>query len=249
MMRQTERKNAFARAFLKIVAALGFAWMFSGCVVGQWTMVSDVKDGGLHVQTRHKYYVVAQDREGYTKWLKGEKKSGRYIDSEGCVRAQPGVFAVGGIPIVVSPEKSSIKKTMGLQICSGILCFASCGIIPFVGKCDYHGEYAISLLDDAKPSEAFLYVGTTKECMSFSPLALLHLLDTKPKGMRSGRAFRAKSVLSLDSGDYYKKISNLSTEAVAYAIATKLKEIEDKGIIDEEVLRLAKEAWARHNSQ
>ena len=246
--------------FVKRTAALALVWLVTGCTIHtRLASATNVEDVGPQIQTRYKYYVVGTSEMSYSIWQRGgddhvawERRNEDYM------QMQPDVFATGGIPItVLNPHgglygdaKDAIMESTPFTAVATFLCPFSLGIIPSFQGQTYPFNREIYLFDDVTPAGSFEGYRRTDTAMSifFSPLPLLCLhFGPQFKDLENSRTITARKIEWSwpDHGDASWR-KDFFSKSEAYAIASKLKEMEDEGLMDDNMVLLAKQAWAKH---
>ena len=216
----------------------------TGCQHIRTTEAADVNDHGPLVKTRYKYSIVGIVKDDVNDlWLYAW--SARKGDEPAKVQtSQPDVFAVGGIPIVVKHVNVTNHSDGFAKMIPIILTF---GILPGFETTESKNSLAICLINDdidPEPVGTVSHVRRIDSAASLLPWPVLcYKSDIKIKGLEDKRTFRRDSVSWIDENGM------LNSECLDYAIATKLKELEEAGVIDDNVAARAERIWARRRSK
>lgn len=238
------------RSIIAIVLCGTFIVCLSGCVVKiRNTLVGDVHDYGSEVKTKYKYYVVGNSDLSYTAWLDGRDYHG---EMNGYHSYQPNTLRDDGIPIVVKCSHVPYdQQTHGMsfgrpvQLMSGICSLCSCGIIPILQSYEVNSFIDIYVLDDGDPIDSVLTANRCDCAFSLTlPTPLLCLKgDVQIEGFEDKRQFRVESNHNISNlFDPDEELLNTHNRFMAYAIASRLKELEDSGAINDNTLLRAEKA-------
>ena len=227
----------YCRLFPIGLLAIGL-WC-SGCVHSRSVSLVGVTDMGEHVSTRNRYFIVGSSHD-YTKWLTtGVGAQWRYRKFK---KYQPNVFSDDGIPVVYF-ERNVYDKHWRFPSGEGeeLLCLLYEFPTFFALPCNFDESekkrhHTINVLDAPNGQTGFeTYCKDNSVASPTTPLALLFYNgDVTSEGMNNSKKFenhmRTIGLKSCDS----------RTEAEAYGLAVRLKELEDSGQIPTDALRVAR---------
>lgn len=191
--------------------------MLAGCISGRIVASANVQDLGDKVSTKYRYKIVFEEKDYYGDTL-GEKLQSY----------QPNVFSNDGVPIVITNKTVLRKKSGGPDSLLGLISVCTYNLFPYSETVHSHKSQTISI--GAKEITSAQVCITKKEWWSFMPIVsrILVLCDngescfSKSKGFSVSYNLESKSIAV---NDIYK-------EVLAYGIASKLKEAEESGLID-----------------
>ena len=211
-----------------------------GCLRYRSVAAADVKDAGAPIRTRFRYC---------PSWAHGKEKSG---DGERLrtrmKRYQPQVFADDGIPIVIAERNvghedwgswkiNRYQDPMGFAS-KRVLYALTFSIVPLFNGTESTGMEEVRLVDDQNPATSFRMYKRQDNAFSFlTPLPFL-LYSGLPdmRGCENGVARVRRENFFTGSEDKFANEHPEGEEVFAYALATKLKELEDIGRISEATL-------------
>ena len=222
------------------IMAFSMLALAGGCLSDRNSAVPMVRDVGADVATRYRYRV--------TRVYEGETSDVLRLPTGFLRRHQPGVFSPGGIPVVLritSPRvDASASWTTLLSMCT-------IGAFPMLNETSYTFNCSVELFDEKGGNAPFELVSRHDSADTWLPTAFL-LYNGTPD-FDGCRVF-CEHVRKFGDKNYYyspcewdmntaklKSIDNLVQQALAYAVAVKLKELEDAGKV-EAMLRKAAEA-------
>jgi len=194
----------------------------------------DVPDCGAHVVTKNRYRLegfVDGEARGY---VTDEARIRQYARSAKKLRPlfekwQPDVFSDTGIPIVVNGENTrwSFKdyhESRSFLCESMIWYFASLCVFPVI---DFHEGDMYGYLESVDGVAVNIAVSMHIEQMSaltmYSPFGYWFLMGEEGYGQLDERPLLTRRGVAVDE-------DGLLVEALAYGVASRLKEVEDKGL-------------------
>lgn len=198
-----------------------------GCTSNRYSAYATVGDVGANVYTKYRYKASCA--------FKGDSSEQLWFDGSFLPKCQPGVFSADGLPIVLRIE---YKKLDGSYAWTVLLAMLSCSVIPQLNEYEMTFNCSIELADEGGCYSNFEIVRKHEHAFSMlSPAAILFFNgDAKVAGKRVFSA-NAQNVSWFEGWG-----SNLEEEvlrydvqvrqALSYAMASKLKELEDSGKID-----------------
>ena len=229
------KKNALFLTLSISVLALA-----CGCVSARNSAVPMVQDVGADVVTRYRYRV--------TRVYDGETSTALGLQTTFLAKFQPRAFSSVGIPVVLritSPRlDASASWTPLLSMCT-------IGAFPMLNETSYTFNCSVELFDEKDGNAPFELVSRQDCADTWLPTAFLLYNGTpdfdgcrvfcKHFRMSGSKNFHiGPCEWDMNTGKL-KSIDILMQEALAYAAAVKLKELEDAGKV-EAMLRKAAEA-------
>lgn len=217
-----------------------FLLVCAGCVHSRSVSFVGVNDLGAQITTRNRYFIVGTSYD-YTKWLTtGSAAEWKYKKLQ---KFQPNVFSDDGIPVVFSIRKGHADKNWKFPDCIGedLLCFIyefpTCFTLPYnFEEKEKRQTYALKVLDSPNVQIGFeIYCKNNSVVSPMTPLALLfYNEDVISGGMNTFKKFENHTRA------IGKRACDSETEAEAYGLAVRLKELEDSGQIPVEAWTVAK---------
>jgi len=216
---------------IQTVVPLMIMLVGAGCASDRLITTVYGKDYGTTINTRFRYNLVNRPD------LQSQVE-----------RLQPNVFSRTGIPVEINDDGFFVKDhEIGywddLNGFTLLVYFASFGTLPTVCSHDEDKRVIIQNIGADKIGKRinmhFDYKGTMT---FFPPLGMICLRCDGSESVENGRAFVSSGLLikNLVRDTCNEKL----VEAVAYGVASRLKEMEDLGQIDESIFRRMKEAAA-----
>ena len=232
--------------YFRFLWTILFCVIIVGCVSRRYGAVALVDDVGKVISTRYRYRIVRSDEgddDSYNQRMRAlvgkeimEKHIGVF-SNEVLAREMPSVFSDDGIEFKVhhSHHHAESKYTW-----TQVLCGFSLTIIPECGRNEHVHTYKFEMQEDKRIGESF-------EIMRFSEFAL-SILPTSFAifgGMPDSNGVRLYCKSEKVAGVSYLKdcgencpdiqgdLLSSRKKAFAYAIAKRLKELEDSGAIDQ----------------
>ena len=224
-------KNICIRSCLVFAALLA-----AGCCSERYSVVPMVPDVGDDVATRYRYR-IAYAHTGYgEKYDIGLRETVPNADRL-LAKYHPRVFSSSGIPIVLYVKCNGLKFAYDSSSLGAML---TIGLFPFLHSGSNFYECSVEMANEADGKSSFEVMKTTDSAESWVPTSFLFYNgDTCVDGRR---VFSEHSRMLGDKGPSYRGLESmpdkllvkepLFQKAVAYALAVKLKEMEDFGIID-----------------
>ena len=214
------------RLSLVVVAIL------QGCCSLRNSATPDVADIGPSVSTRNRYRLSCV--------YKGETSETMSFNTDFLQRYEPRVFSADGIPVALRIQFGSFETAKGWTV---LLAMCTIGVIPQHHQYSYTFNCSLELADENYGKSPFKIVSVFDQATSqvLIPTAYLFYTGAPSADGVHRRYFQnmklagAKNPPSfLYESDLAKRIRHDSPlrHALAYAIAVKLKEMEDSGKID-----------------
>lgn len=181
----------------------------------------NVSNNGLYtIKTKYRYQVIEKKT-----FFDGEPYD--YDKTQDFVRYQPDVFDKGGIPLILIEKKTMDKPhinnwSIGFSM-------ATCGILPSFESSHSHSQWNISLSGDDSVSATVESCERIGNSTAFIPTPWLIFWGTST--CYSDCRIFDKHAFTFNS-TYIDQ--PLEDEALAYGIATRLKELEETGRIKEQ---------------
>ena len=206
--------------------------ILQGCCSLRNTATPDVADIGLSVSTRNRYRLSCV--------YKGETSETMSFKADFLRRYEPRVFSADGIPVVLRIQFGSFEAAKGWTV---LLAMCSLGAIPQHSKHSYTFNCSLELADENYGKSPFKIVSEFDEATSQVLIPTAYLFYTgAPSADGVHRRFFQNMKLAgskdppmfLYESDFAKRIEHDDPlrQALAYAMAVKLKEMEDSGKID-----------------
>ena len=226
------------RVRIAISSAL-VVFLAGGCCSERHSAVPLVDDVGAEVATKYRYNLSC------IYFHDTMDKDMIKCDSSFLPRCQPRVFSSSGIPFVLRMELGRFSSEGGWSI---LLPMLSLGILPEFSRYADTFKCRVELADESEVSSSFECMSVCEYARSLLPTAFLFYNDdakvegrrvfcdgTRHSGDNSGPSFMGPLSLeaAFDSeGTLKLRMSAIARRAFAYAIAAKLKELEDSGKIE-----------------
>lgn len=207
-----------------------------GCLRYRSVAAADVKDVGALIRTRFRYC---------PSWAQGKEKTGEGERLRTRLkRYQPQVFADNGIPLVITERVAShedwgswkinrYQDPMGFAS-RRVLYALSFSIIPLFNGTESDAMEEVRLADDPSPATSFRIYRRQDNAFSFlTPLPFL-LYSGLPdmRGCEKGVVRVRRENFFTSSEAMFAHEHPEGDEALAYALAAKLKELEDMGRVN-----------------
>ena len=205
--------------------ALSVLPLLVGCQYGRMTASANVQDYGEKVSTKYRYRVVSEEKDLYGKFLRDRLQE-----------YQPDVFSDDGIPIVITNKTIMHRKSGGLGSPLHLLSMCTFNLLPYSETEHSHRSHTIAI-GTKKISSAEVCL-SKKEWGSFMPFLgrLLDLCNNRESCFSKSKEFSVSyDLISKSSVE-----SDLHKEVMAYGIAVKLKEAEQLGLIDQNLVAKAR---------
>ena len=215
------------------VLQIAFALLISlatGCGHLRIVAASNARDCGESIRTRFRYNLIGD-------YGTGLDKSYALVNLQ---KSQPGVFSPDGIPVRLS-QKDTLSQDAEIDQMSGFFSLITLGIVPMVTKGHVHRRGALSIAGRS--------VGTVDICAHadsavqipiffFMPLPtpLLVFAGDGDTCIASGKKFVEHKYGPAEA--YSLQYHGVDEKAMVYGIASRLKEAEDSGMIDERFVTL-----------
>lgn len=257
-IKQCLRGGLHCGVSLFLIALGGCALMVAtGCYHCRSVAAAEVQGGAALVKTRFRYDCVNgmfYRQPDYNDWLNG-REDGWFQKKARSL--QPFVFAEGGIPIVIDEVVSQWRDLYGDKTCWRWASGLTLGMVPVID-----GSVRLCTLNlylcDGKSSAASFRLFVRKDS-SFTDFPFPGpLLFCNGDGLGEATWVRGRQVDGMaikvehDRGLYGKGIfgdvfpdGDVERAVVAYAVAVKLKELEDSGVITEATLRMAHSVYEK----
>lgn len=219
----------FAAATLAIVA---------GCASVRSVAVPGVADQGDRIRTKHRYCYVGAPQD-FNGWSEGNDLSQATKILQDSFRvAQPDVFSDDGIPVTF--DESGTHDEWGKSELANLMQFVcvmgTCGIAPIVKGSETVEKVVVQVANDKNACSSFDLFIRDDDAGGLTPIPFL-FYDGLPdlKGFDANKVFakRYKGV-----GAPHQSVSALF-DAAAYGMAVRLKEMEERGLITDDVLARA----------
>ena len=243
-LRSEQNKESAMKKCVQIAMSSALAVLFAGgCCSERYCAVPLVDDVGGKVATKYRYNLSCI--------YFGETMDRGMIkhDCSFLPRCQPRVFSSSGIPFVLRMELGRLSMEGGWSILFPML---SLGILPEFSRETNTYKCLVELADGNEVNSPFEYMSVRDSARSLLPTAFLFYNDeAKVEGRRVfcdktqhlsdrnevGRDYPLSFEAALDSrsnwmGTLELRMNSIGRQAFAYAIAVKLKELEDSGRID-----------------
>ena len=196
--------------------ALSVLPLLVGCQYGRMTASVNVQDYGEKVSTKYRYRVVSEEKDLY----------GRFRMRE----YQPDVFSDDGIPIVITNKTISHRRSGSLSRMFSLL---TVGILPV---CDTaHSHKRTSIFVGTKEISSFDICTYKDESFSLIPLVAVFGCSGSVKSCFSP-ASKFYSCNYIQNSMPYLQDAELCEKATAYGIAVKLKDAEQLGLINQNLV-------------
>lgn len=221
----------------RVIKAIVTALLANGCICERNSAVPMVGDVGMDVSTKYRYRIACV--------YKGETSEALWFSNASVARYYPRVFSADGLLI----ELRIRFKTVATPITwARLLSVCSMGVIPVIDQRDLTFDCSIELADAADCNALFDLASRFEHAYSLGlPTAFL-LYNDEPSGAGHRVFFKTERSIwhgemrrmpSVDSGELLEGDLQFQ-QALAYAVAVKLKELEDSGKIDAMLNKKAK---------
>ena len=212
--------------------------MLSGCIHVRTAAVGDVPDVGPVVNTKYRYFYVGDEKD-MVAWLRGSEPDQDYKNAA-FAQCHPNVFAEDGIRVCLDQIEPVQMEYWGYGCAAvtlqAVVTLYFSGLFPTIlHGSDYVSKYRISVAGLENGHDELTIWGQTDEAWTFlSPLSILCFNGTPDfDGSPDGRVFKATRFgIGVTPTD-------VEHEALAYAVAVKLKQMEDSGMINDDVAKKA----------
>lgn len=198
----------------------------SGCYSRRYGAIAMVDDVGAGISTRYRYCLVSEDRKISPYAIASYSA---YYGNDTLVSEFPHVFSEDGIKVVVRPGiRSSTSKYSWTQA----FCAMSLTLFPECCRNEDVCPYEIEIAGDSDTNSRIEVIEFYEFSRSISPLAFAVFA-----GMPDSEGNRLYYTREHLVGEFYPSSypharSTLYKHAFAYAIAKRLKEMEDSGSVD-----------------
>ena len=216
--------NVNVKAFILLAFAL-----LCGCCSERNSAVPMVEDVGFDVATKYRYRLSCA--------YEGESSKRVGLQSSFLAKCHPRVFSSAGLPVVlrIGYDKMDVSGnwTVFLGMCS-------IGVIPGLNRYSFSFKCSVELADEADGRASFELVSMSDCASTWLPTAFLFYngassVDGRRVFCQNTRLFGEKGppLRALE----YNPLKRMESDppfrrALAYAIAVKLKELEDSGKVD-----------------
>ena len=203
--------------------ALSGLTLLVGCQHGRMTVSANVQDYGEKVSTKYRYRVVSEEKDLYGNFLRDRLQE-----------YQPDVFSDDGIPIVITNKTISHKKS---GTSSRMFSFMTVGVFPFFDTVHSHRRTSVSI--ESKEISSFDLCVYKDEASSLIPFFAQFIHFGNGKSCFSSASKFYSCNYDMDYAQYLQG-TELHEKASAYGIAVKLKEAEQLGLIDQNLVAKAR---------
>ena len=199
-----------------------------GCVSQRISVVPMVNDVGVAVNTKYRYRLSCI--------YKGETAERVRIGGDFLDRCLPGVFGTGGIPVALRIQFTKYETPNAWLYMIG---FLSCGTLPGLERKESTFDCSVELVDATDLNAQFELMIRNDLATSYTPLAFL--FNNSDASIAGRRVFSNNAQGTIFGGLLYDELFNpvklinhnpQFRQALAYAMAVKLKELEDSGKVD-----------------
>ena len=221
----------------KTIIIMGLLMLCTGCSFTRYTAIPQVNDRGETISTRFKYRL-----EEYRLPKGMQIDNAQRVKLTGELRKTmvemfPGVFSDDGLPFIVTRGDSKFSQgSFGVSFLNALVFFGSAFTIPRVLHNYRDTSFSFDLCEDDAIYEKADVKYIEDIAVSLSPIAMFCYTD-RPD-VPSDRRFwyvreYAGGTASLDwPGCDPRIVVEPNRKALAYAVAVKLKELEDSGRIE-----------------
>ena len=214
------------RVFSYALLAVFQLMSLSGCYSRRYGAIAMVDDIGVEVSTRYRYCLVSEDRKisPYAIALYST-----CYGNDTLVGVFPHVFSEDGIKVVVRPGiRSSTSKYSWTQA----FCAMSLTLFPECRRNEGVCPYEIEILGDSDANSHIEVIEFYEFSRSISPLAFA-VFAGMPDSVGNRLYYTREHLVGEFYPSSYPDASpTLYKQAFAYAIAKRLKEMEDSGAVD-----------------
>lgn len=211
----------------KIIAIAAFVFA-QGCMSERKSAVPMVDDIGADVSTRYRYRLSCI--------YKGEKSETVKLRGDLLASCYPSVFSDNGLPIVL---RIQFNKFESFGAWTTLLSLCSLSVIPSITHWETTFNCVVELADESDGKATFDLVNVFEQAYSIlAPSGFfVYTGDKNVPGRRvfsENRQYISSGNSIYDSGDFVGFVRNNVSfrRALAYAVAVKIKELEDTGKID-----------------
>jgi len=211
----------------KIIAIAAFVFA-QGCMSERKSGVPMVDDIGADVSTRYRYRLSCV--------YKGEKSETVKLRGDLLASCYPSVFSDNGLPIVLRIQFNEFES---FGAWTTLLSLCSLSVIPGITHWETTFNCAVELADESDGKAAFDLVNVFEQaCSILVPSGFfVYTGDKKVPGRRvfsENRQYINSGNEIYDPSDFVGFVRNNVPfrRALAYAVAVKIKELEDAGKID-----------------
>lgn len=202
---------------------VGVMLLLAGCQYGHMTVSANVQDCGEKVSTKYRYRVVSEEKDLYGNFQRDRLRE-----------YQPDVFSDDGIPIVIT-NKTILHRTSGSL--SRMFSLLTVGILPV---CDTaHSHKRTSIFVGTKEISSFDICTYKDESFSLIPLIAVFGCSGSVKSCFSPTS-KFYSCNYIQNSMPYLQDAELCEKATAYGIAVKLKDAEQLGLINQNLVAKAR---------
>lgn len=226
--------------YVLCIALFGIA--ITGCVSQRYGAIALVDDVGADLSTRYRYRIVRSDNGDdhvfkhsvvNSAWL---KKHGGVFGNEVLVRELPNVFSADGIAFTIRLcDYNQVVKYQWSQVFAGL----SGGLCPQFDRKEHWHSYEIKMQNERKICSSFDIVLFSEFAASWFPTSFLAFsgvpdVDGNRLYCQSEKLVGMSCLKeSCESNPTIQdELLSARKKAFAYAIAKRLKEMEDSGAID-----------------
>lgn len=204
-----------------------------GCSTERISSVPNVEDIGPDVATKHRYRLSY----AYSSIYSEEFKRAISVQNGFFEKCQPRVFSSSGIPVVLRVQYKKLEVSNDWTILVGM---CTVGLVPGWHRFSYFFDCSIEMADVADGVGTFELDCMTDHVSTWVPTAFLFFCGEPSVDGRRAFSLRESRVggskgPSARAMEYnpVKRLANDATfrQALAYAAAVKLKEMEDSGKI------------------
>lgn len=201
--------------------------MVCGCFSSRISAIPLVRDMGCQISTRYRYRLVS---------IYSEEESGDHNTKQQYLKkCYPDVFSDYGMPFSVRYITGSSQAKYGW---STFLFICSCFIIPEFHRYEEEFLYEIKMSNDNSVGSQFTVVCLEENSGAPMPTGLIPFTG-EPDGDEHRIFWRSEKKIGEDPGigrytlsTTFSLTNQISSQAFAYAVAVRLKELENEGKID-----------------
>ena len=202
---------------------VGVMLLLAGCRYGRMTVSANVQDCGEKVSTKYRYRVVSEEKDMYGNFQRDRLRE-----------YQPDVFSDDGIPIVITNKTTFHKRSGALSTMFSVL---TIGVLPFFDTAHSHKRTSVSI--ESKEISSFDLCVYKDEASSLIPFFAKFIHFGNEKSCFSSASKFYSCNYDMDYAQYLQG-TELHEKATAYGIAVKLKEAEQLGLIDQNLVAKAR---------
>lgn len=231
------RPNKSMPWLVRIVALLVVACA-AGCGHTRFVAAANAQDCGERIRTRFRYRLFCSDAD--------RDQSYQWANVTMYEKFQPDVFRSDGIPVALKFDEKLINGMLNndlsmLSNLSGLFMLCTCGVVPSFSTGHSHRKCTMMIAGKRFATvEACIRQGESGAFPIPMPFPVLVFSGEGETCFASGRKFTLHSY-DFISGHYMVEVYGM---AMAYGIASRLKEAEDAGLIDERFSTLARSSQA-----